>query len=768
MLCFGMSASANNELAATGQCGDNVYWNYDSTTGGLIVSGTGKMYDYPNFVDYSPFYDTEIKTVIVEEGITSIGDGAFENCESLEVATIPDGVTRIGDDAFRNCTNLSNVTLPDDVKSIGDSAFSSCYGFTSLIIPDSVTSIGINAFLGCNNISSITIPDSVVSLGRGAFDRCSAATTITIGKSVKKIDISTFNECDKVESIYIPAGVTQIESSAFSDCYSLKEFVVDENNKNYISEQGILFNKDKTQLVKYPSSKEGAVYTVPESVESIGDFEVFGHCNNLEKIVLGSKITSLGDFIFQDCENLKYVEFLGNLTTINYGAFWGCKSLTDIDIPDSVTSIESNAFWTCDSLKIVSIPANVTHIEEEAFGFCTNLENIIVDENNNYYSDENGVLYNKDKSILVQYPAGKKDSNYTLNVNTSVIGEYALAYNEYLETVELNQTLTEIKSNAFISCSNLSNVYCYGEDYNWSEIFTDEDKHLIVDANVICYELEKDVLFVLGVIGNTDIDESSYYPWSQYATSTEQIILKDIARVSSGVFANFANLTTVIIDGDDVYISAGTFQSCTNLNMVVSYASLYFSKKAVSDIGTTVNVFANKAKNEYTNYILFEFISSADDDFVLGEEKIGVYIDGKVRLTEAEFKQLVSALYYGSNNNFFNVTFKNLFVDGSYIYQYEKLSPLVGVSVENQELSEVRVFAIMETAPESNEYLAITMQDLCDALSNDELPEFDYKFAIEGQIENEDEKKPNGIMGIFATVLEAIKKIFKIIAKLFK
>ncbi|MBR5825733.1 MAG: leucine-rich repeat domain-containing protein [Clostridia bacterium] len=796
-VCLGMSASAKDDLATTGQCGDNVYWTYDSLTGELVISGTGDMYDYRNFIDYSPFYDVDIKSIIVEVGITSIGDGMFEHCDSLEEVVIPDGVTRIGDRAFGSCTALSNVTIPYGVKSIGDGAFSSCYEFTNVTIPDSVTSIGINAFLACKNITNIVIPDSVINLGRGAFDRCSAATSITIGNNVRSIGGSTFNDCDKVESIYIPASVTGIESSAFSDWHSLKEIIVDENNENYISEQGILFNKDKTQLVKYPSSKEGTIYTVPESVEQFGDYEVFGHCKYLEEIVIGSKVTSLGDFMFQDCENLKNIELSDDLTTINLGSFWGCSNLKDIIIPDSVTIIEQNAFKGCSSLTLIEIPKNVASIEEEAFGRCITLENIFVDEQNDYYCDENGVLYSKDKSILVQYPAGKKDLNFTLNINTSVIGEYALAYNAYLETVELNRTLTEIKPNAFSNYS--SNIYCYGEAYNWIEIFTNENNQLIVNANVLCYYFEDEVLIVSGITGNTNIKTTSYHPWSQYATLTKQILIKDIFSVESNAFSDFENLTTVIIDSDDTRILSGAFKNCANLNMVVSYANLYLNKNAVSSNKAPEHVFVEKSKNEYSNYTLFEFMSSADDEFALGEEKIGVYVDGTVEFTEEEFKVFVSAMYYGSYLNFYNIVFREFTPIGDYIFGFTSLYPLKGEYVPSAD--NTRIFAIIETDPENNGYEAFTLENFCDIMNNEELGNYNYKFAVylkpeENKKEDEDntdETENNGnvddenesfeeaeeeeegffenVLNIisdgYASILEAVKKIIKIIARLF-
>ena len=137
--------SAYADTLTTGKCGDNVKYSFESDTGTLTISGTGDMYDYSS--NKSVFYDNgKIKTVIIEKGVTSIGNYAFENCSSLESVTIPDSVTSISSWAFYYCTSLASITIPDSVTSIGFCAFSGCTSLTSVTIPDSVTSIGNSAF----------------------------------------------------------------------------------------------------------------------------------------------------------------------------------------------------------------------------------------------------------------------------------------------------------------------------------------------------------------------------------------------------------------------------------------------------------------------------------------------------------------------------------------------------------------------------------------------------------------------------------------------
>ena len=150
----------------SGPCGANLTWTYDTSTATLTISGTGEMSGFS--VSTMPYHQP-IKTIVIESGVTSIGDSAFVNCHSLTSVTIPDSVTKIGDSAFSCCWELTNVTIPNSVTSIGNNAFDDCYRLPSIVIPDSVTSIGDYAFVYCQGLTSITIPASVTSIGKDVF-----------------------------------------------------------------------------------------------------------------------------------------------------------------------------------------------------------------------------------------------------------------------------------------------------------------------------------------------------------------------------------------------------------------------------------------------------------------------------------------------------------------------------------------------------------------------------------------------------------------------
>ena len=172
------------------------------------------------------YYQDAITKIEFGDGVTSIGNRAFQSCHSLISITIPNSVTSIGSSAFSLCYSLTRLTIPNGVTSIGNNAFDSCYSLTSLTIPDSVTSIGGYAFNGCYSLTSLTIPDSVTSIGRYIFNGCYSITSLTMPDSVTTIGNNAFQNCYSLASLTIPNSVTSIGSSAFQNCYSLTSLII--------------------------------------------------------------------------------------------------------------------------------------------------------------------------------------------------------------------------------------------------------------------------------------------------------------------------------------------------------------------------------------------------------------------------------------------------------------------------------------------------------------------------------------------------------------
>ena len=246
-------------------------------------------------------------TYSIRKGTKIICDRAFVDCKSLRSIVIPDGITSIGYGAFYGCKSLADIVIPDSVSSIGDCAFEGCKSLCSLVIPDSVTSIGEGAFYDCKSLISIVIPDSVTSIGRGAFSGCTSLTNIAIPDGVTSIGDCAFCGCESLSNIVIPDSVTSIEDSAFNGCESLNSVVI------------------------------------PDGVTSIGESAFLG-CGSLTNIAIPDGVTSIGDCAFLGCGSLTNIAIPDSVTSIGYCAFDGCYIPTDLK-QELISRFGEEIFW---------------------------------------------------------------------------------------------------------------------------------------------------------------------------------------------------------------------------------------------------------------------------------------------------------------------------------------------------------------------------------------------------------------------------------------
>lgn len=244
--------------------------------------------------------------IVLPSGITTINQYAFMNYDEITGVVIPEGVKTIECDVFHNCTGLKSVIIPNSLTSIAPNAFNNCSGLTNVTIGSGVTSIGAYAFNGCTELTSIAIPDNVEIIGDYAFKNCSGLTSVTIG-----------------------SGVTSIGYEAFSGCTGLANIDVSENNVAYASEDGIVYNKVKTEIAYVPRGIKGSV-AIPSSVHSIGE-NAFSDCTGLTEIIVKNTVTNIGDYAFKNCTGLISVTIGGGVQSIGKNAFFGCESLTTIN-----------------------------------------------------------------------------------------------------------------------------------------------------------------------------------------------------------------------------------------------------------------------------------------------------------------------------------------------------------------------------------------------------------------------------------------------------
>lgn len=505
-------------------CGEMVLWNttYDieHAEETLIISGTGKMFDYQE--DKAPWGSSGwIYYAAVQDGVTSIGNNAFNNCDDLRTVEIPDSVTGIGFQAFKNCSSLADIDIPDSVTYIGGNAFYQS-GLASLSISGNCQTIGDYAFCFCNNLETVTIDSSLIEIGEKAFYECKCLKTVSLPDTVTSIGESAFAECSLLETINLPASLTEIINGTFSYCYKLTDI----NIPDSVTSIGYnAFNSSGLTSVSFPDSvlyiEMGAFRSckltsviIPGTVSEIGSYAFAD--NNLTSVEICDGVRTIGESAFSDNENLTTITFPGsvkyiennivsgcNISSVTFTdgveriedyAFYGITTLTSIDIPGSVTSIGYYSFAECNNLNTVNLNYGLTHIESKAFINCANLKSIRVPDSviyigssafsgcsalksaklsNNLDTISSELFYNCSQLETVIIPNSvtrigqyafsdcSKLQSISIPNGVTYIDSFAFYCCDELATVTIPESVVEIGENAFAGCISVTDVYCF-------------------------------------------------------------------------------------------------------------------------------------------------------------------------------------------------------------------------------------------------------------------------------------------------------------------
>ncbi|WP_277212064.1 leucine-rich repeat domain-containing protein, partial [Ruminococcus callidus] len=468
----------NGSKLTSGNLGVNesiigTYWNEGDLTwtltadGTLTISGTGAMKDYS--YDSPACDNSNIKKVVIEEDVTSIGDSAFSYCSSLTDITIPGSVTSIGNDAFSWCTSLTGITIPSSVTSIGNGAFSGCSSLTDITIPSSVTSIGESAFESCTDLTNITIPKSVTSIGSNVFDGCTALTEVLL------------------------EGGSTLTSENFGEVANKVVIRWNEDNLTWtLTADGTLAISGTGAMKEYGAGSSPAAQkkdsvkkvVIEDGITNIVDFAFFD-CTVLESIEIPGSVASIGNFAFCSCIRLTDITIPGSVTSIGDYAFLNCTGLTSINIPEGVTSIGNYAFMSCDGLTSITIPKSVTSIGGNVFNGCTALTEVLLEGGSTLTSESFGKVadkvvtrWNEDNLTwtltadgtmtisgsgamkdydIVDSPATQKKDNVkkvVIQEGITSIGKYAFSVCRNLASIEIPSSVTSIGNDAFSACSN--------------------------------------------------------------------------------------------------------------------------------------------------------------------------------------------------------------------------------------------------------------------------------------------------------------------------
>ncbi|MGN0468430.1 MAG: leucine-rich repeat protein [Acutalibacteraceae bacterium] len=468
-----MRADATTDLSIA--IGDNIIGEIENGT--LTLRGTGKMKDL--FAPASPFssYDSLFTKVVIENGITNIGYYMFWDCKNLESIEIPASLTSIDGYPFGGCDNFKKIIVDENnpVFSSDESGILFNKDKTQLVLYP----MGIEDTV-------YTIPGTVKKIAREAFYGCSNLEKVEIPNSVTTIDGWAFASCIGIESVEFPESVTSIGEMAFNNCDNLKRITVDENNPAYCSDEyGVLFDKNKTRLIKCPAKTDNTAYTVPDTVKEISEYSFISNAN-LESIEIPDSVEIIQDGVFSHCYKLSAIKLGNGLTQIGDIAFHATafydneenwengvlyigqylikandleeNTITEYEVKEGTKTIADLALG-CELLESLKIPASVETIGKWALANCMSLKEIIVDENNkNYMSDENGVLYNKAKTQLIRYPALSSGTVYDIPESVKEISDYAFFGSSNLESIEIPYNVTNMGDSTFGYCTNLKSI----------------------------------------------------------------------------------------------------------------------------------------------------------------------------------------------------------------------------------------------------------------------------------------------------------------------
>jgi len=553
---------------------------YNETTYTLTISGSGPMEDYTydeSIWDYTtPWaeYAYYVTQVIISDGVTSIGTDAFGRMYYLEKLTLGKDVASIAEGVFADCKSSlttmevsaentaycvednvlfnkdksklvlyldsdtrTSYTVPDTVKVIGNRAFKEAYSLTSVFLPDGLQTIEDYAFEYNYAITAVDIPGTVTEIGEGAF--CNTGlTSVTIPDSVTTVGAKAFSEISALESVQIGRGLTAMGEAVFLYSGNITELTVDAGNTAYCSEDGVLFNKDKTELLLYLAVNGQTSYAVPDGVRSIGDY-AFYSCDQLTSVTFPASLKTIKDYAFYFCSGLTSVVLPEGLETIGFRAFYYCRNLAEADLPSGLTGLGASAFENT-ALTAAVIPDGVTTIGASAFAYAPLTE-------------------------------------VTIGRGVTEIEERAFSGCGSLKTVTFLGDAPEVGEYAFSSVR----ATCYYPQNNdtWTDAAMEKFDNANLIWEMITYEVasgacgdgvswvltDNGVLTVSGT-GAMSFDSS---PWQSYSNQIRKVVVEDgVTAVADEAFADCPNLTGVILADTVVTVGRGAFRSCYNLQTV--------------------------------------------------------------------------------------------------------------------------------------------------------------------------------------------------------
>ncbi len=631
------SSDAEKEQGVSSDGWDFYYDVYDEE---VTIKGAKYMYNsnlvIPAYIDgypvrhiaYEAFYDSGIQNVELPDTLYSIDSYAFAYCEGITGITIPKNVKSLGSGVFYGCEGLTGVTfLTNQISTIPYGAFRYCKKLKNVNIPSSVKTIDSNAFSLCTLLNKVTFNEKLNYIRDGAFEDCYALTSIKIPASVRNISESAFENCTKIKTATISGKRTKLGKRCFAKCKALKKITIPANVSTI--PESAFYNCQSLNSVKL----NGKLKIIKK--------KAFAGCEKLKSIKLSSKIYAIGDGAFED-SGLTSVKFNKGLKYIGNGAFCGTK-LSSVKLPGKVAYIGNRVFKNCKKLKSISIPASVKGLNPGALGGCYSLKSITVSSKNKKYSSKDGVLFNKDKSSLLQYPMNKKTKSYSVPGSVKMIRSRAFEGNPYLKTLSVGAY--SIHSYAFADMKSLTSVTLRNGVGIIEKGAFEEDKRLAkvnmagsvkkIYAHAFAYTPVKKMMIPSGI---TKLEVSAFYQCnniSEYTGSgsgtyvvrngvlysnkgktllryppkkkgTSFTVPENVTKVAQDAFKDVTSLKELSFNKGIKNLGSGSIVNCKNLQQIVfcegtklssgSYA-VYDCDRLAVIVGPKNYILSNMARN---------------------------------------------------------------------------------------------------------------------------------------------------------------------------
>ncbi len=601
----------------SGSLGGDITWTYDTETGVFTISGTGEMDRFDLKIPEE--VRSQAGTVVIENGVTAIVPSLFSNFVSMTRVQIPDSVSTIGESAFYGCEALTEIRIPQNVTAIWESTFEGCESLAHVELPEGLIGFGRWAFKGCKALTDIDLPDSLEEICGHTFMNCTGLTSIRLGEKVFKVDTMAFKGCENLTNIQVDSGnpfyytdsqgalyasqenmlclvpknvtgtftiqdgTKEIGYRAFEGCDGITDVVIPDSMEDF--PKAVFLNtamyRDEANWegdVFYLSnwaitirSNGGGEYTIRPGTVGIAGSGLYD-AGSITKIVIPKGVRWIGSDAFCFKSNLSSVELPSTLLGIGRETFRGCTDLSEIKLPEGLRTIGSGAFQEC-SFTGVQIPASVTQIDQDAFygAFVFPQEEqagtgtlgfTVAEGNPAYCADERGVLYDRDKTELIQAPRNMSESkaghSYTVPDSVKKIASHAFFYCDEVWDITLPDSLERIGEGAFVRSGVWNNFGAWEAQGNTSVLYISD--------------------YLIGVRSSSDANGSYRVREStrliadgafMYCDGLEEIIFPDSLRyIGSNAFESCQSLTEVALPDNVVEIGDGAFQSCVNLEKI--------------------------------------------------------------------------------------------------------------------------------------------------------------------------------------------------------